>query len=269
MPQVALVAAGQTHGDACFGVPEVRGFCSWPCSGTRRCGDASSSHHHTCTHRAPPRAATAGPLPCPLSPVPPPPTHWWEPPGVLHPAGPRFCQRGQAPLSPEAGSWRLSWCQRQQGQWQRGGSASSALPKGRAGGPLEVPGTQLRAGRKGWTPAFCSHQGHTVNVKPRFTGDHRICCFFFPIITHPVTFPSRFCHHNSPNVRPNSYCSSRLMSPNATPLRADFGVRPHQGTSPSLRSGCPGTRWPPMHPPLLAGAPIGGLPTPCSPTTVS
>lgn len=45
-----------------------------------------------------------------------------------------------------------------------------------------MPGTQLGAGSKGWTPAFCSHQGHTVNVKPRVTRDHHICCFFFLLL---------------------------------------------------------------------------------------
>lgn len=59
---------------------------------------------------------------------------------------------------------------------------SPSAPKGKGRRTLGVPGTQLGAGSKGWTPAFCSHQGHTVNVKPRVTRDHHICCFFFLLL---------------------------------------------------------------------------------------
>lgn len=65
----------------------------------------------------------------------------------------------------------------------------------------------------GWTPAFCSHHGHTLNVKPRFTGDHHICCFFFSYYYSPCDFPFSLL---SPQFTPSEAKLLLHLSPNVT-----------------------------------------------------
>lgn len=93
----------------------------------------------SCARRAPPCGATAGPLPCPLS-------HQKQPSGVH-----QGFASSRATLPARLSTSEPRGQELEAARAVAKGRLSPSAPKGKGRRTFGVPGTQLGAGRKGWT----------------------------------------------------------------------------------------------------------------------